>query len=138
MGKKNVKQPDLSPYADAMEEQGRFAYLTSQEQLGWARDQDAMNRQLLQQILGPQLQAQQDQAGWARADRERYETMFQPLEDDLVKDFQSYGTPERMAQERGRAMADVGGAFDAQRKNALQRLESYGVDPSQTRNAALD
>ena len=138
MGKKNVKPPDLGPYADAMQAQGEWAYLTSQEQLQWARQQDAMNRQLLQQVLGPQLQAQQDQQQWARDDRARYENVYQPLEDSLVEDFQSYGTPERMAAERGRAMADVGAAFDAQRRNALQRLESYGVDPSQTRNAALD
>lgn len=139
MGKKSgPKPPDLQPYADAMQEQGEFAYLTSQEQLKWAREQDAANRQLLQQVLGPQLAAQQDQQDWARQDRERYESKFQPLEDSLVQDFQSYGTPERMAAERGRAMADVGSAFDAQRRNALQRLESFGVDPSQTRNAALD
>ncbi len=138
MGKKSVKQPDLQPYADAMMDQGRYGYLTSQEQLGWAREQDGLNRQLLERVLGPQLAAQENQAQWAQEDRARYEGMYQPLEDDLVKDFQSYGTPERMQAERGRAMADVGGAFDAQRKNALQRLESYGVDPSQTRNAALD
>jgi hypothetical protein len=138
MGKKNQKAPDLQPYADSMAEQGRYGYLTSQEQLKWAREQDSMNRDLLQQVLGPQLAAMNNQAQWAQEDRQRYEDVYQPLEDNLIQDFQSYGTPERMAAERGRAMADVGSAFDAQRKNALQRLESYGVDPSQTRNAALD
>jgi hypothetical protein len=121
-----------------MEQQGEWAFLTSQEQLGWAREQDAKNRELLQQVLGPQLQAQQDQAEWAKKDRARYENVYQPLEDNLIQDFQSYNTPERLAQNRGRAMADVASSFDAQRRNALQRLESYGVDPSQTRNAALD
>lgn len=139
MGKKSTpKPPNLQPYADAMEQQGEWAFLTSQEQLKWAREQDAANRALLQQVLGPQLEAQANQAEWAKKDRARYENTFQPLEDNLIQDFQSYGTPERMAQERGRAMADVASNFDAQRRNALQRLESYGVDPSQTRNAALD
>jgi hypothetical protein len=139
MGKKSTpKPPDLGPYVDALRQSGEWSYLTSQEQLGWARDQDAKNRELLQQVLGPQLAAQQDQQKWAQADRARYENVYQPLEDNLIQDFQSYGTPERMAQERGRAMADVASSFDAQRRNALQRLESFGVDPSQTRNAALD
>jgi hypothetical protein len=139
MGKKSTpKPPDLSGYTDALQQQGEFAYLTSQEQLKWAREQDANNRTLLQQVLTPQLEAQQNQAQWAQQDRARYENVYQPLEDNLVKDFQSYGTPERVAAERGRAMADVSTSFDAQRRNALQRLEGFGVDPSQTRNAALD
>lgn len=139
MGKKSTpKPPDLTPYANAMEQQGEWAFLTSQEQLGWAREQDAKNRELLQQVLGPQLQAQADQQEWAKKDRARYEGVYQPIEDQLIQDFQSYNTPERQAQERGRAMADVASSFDAQRRNALQRLESFGVDPSQTRNAALD
>ena len=139
MGKKSTpKPPDLGPYADALEQQGEWAFLTSQEQLKWAREQDATNRALLQQVLGPQLQAQQDQMDWAKKDRARYEQTYQPIEDQLIQDFQSYWTPDKQAQERGRAMADVASSFDAQRRNALQRLESYGVDPSQTRNAALD
>jgi hypothetical protein len=139
MGKKSTpKPPDLTPYADAMQAQGEWAFLTSQEQLGWAREQDAKNRALLDTVLAPQLAAQQDQAEWAKKDRARYEGVYQPIEDQLIQDFQSYNTPERQAQERGRAMADVASSFDAQRRNALQRLESFGVDPSQTRNSALD
>jgi hypothetical protein len=139
MGKKSTpKPPDLGPYADALEQQGEWAFLTSQEQLKWAREQDASYRELLQQVLGPQLAAQQNQSEWAVKDRARYEGVYQPLEDNLIKDFQDYGSPERLASNRGRAMADVASSFDAQRRNALQRLESFGVDPSQTRNAALD
>jgi hypothetical protein len=139
MGKKSApKAPDLTKYSEALEQQGEYAFLTSQEQLKWAREQDATNRQLLDKVLGPQLEAQANQADWAKKDRARYENTYQPLEDNLIQDFQSYGTPEKMAQERGRAMGDVAASFDAQRRNALQRLEGYGVDPSQTRNAALD
>ena len=139
MGKKSTpKPPDLRPYADAMEAQGEWAYKAGQDQLAWAREQDTKNRALLDQVLGPQLAAQQNQADWAIKDRQRYENVYQPLEDNLVQDFQSYGTPEQLARNRGRAMADVASSFDAQRRNALQRLEGFGVDPSQTRNAALD
>lgn len=139
MGKKSTpKPPDLGPYADAMQQQGEWAYRTSQDQLAWAREQDVKNRGLLDQVLAPQLEAQANQADWAVKDRARYEGVYQPLEDNLIKDFQDYGTEERMGRDRGRAMADVASSFDAQRRNALQRLESFGVDPSQTRNAALD
>lgn len=108
------------------------------EQLAWAREQDDRNQSVLQRVLDSQLPIQDETAANARKDRARYETTFQPLEDNLVKEFQNYDSPERMAKERGAAIGDVNQAFDAQRQNALSRLESYGVDPSQTRNAALD
>jgi hypothetical protein len=139
MGKKSTpKPPDLSGYTDALEKSGEWGFLAAQDQLKWAKEQDATNRALLERVLGPQLAAQQNQFDNAVKDRARYEGTYQPLEDNLIQDFQSYGTPERIAAERGRAMSDVATNFDAQRRNALQRLESYGVDPSQTRNAALD
>jgi hypothetical protein len=80
----------------------------------------------------------QEQFETASADRQRYEEMFRPFEDQWAEEAKNYDTPERRAQERARALADVNTQFDAQRRNALSRLESYGVDPSQTRNAALD
>jgi hypothetical protein len=111
---------------------------TAREQLEWSREQDTMNRELLQQVLDVQLPAMQEQFETASADRQRYEEMFRPFEDQWAEEAKNYDTPERRAQERARALADVNTQFDAQRRNALSRLESYGVDPSQTRNAALD
>jgi hypothetical protein len=111
---------------------------TAREQLDWAREQDTMNRDLLNQVLDVQLPAMQEQFQTARADRQRYEEMFRPFEDQWAEEAKNYDTPERRAMERSRAMSDVSQQFDAQRQNALSRLENYGVDPSQTRNAALD
>jgi hypothetical protein len=130
--------PDLGPSAQASEEIARIQAQTAREQLDWARQQDTMNRSTLNQVLGIQIPAMQDQFDNAREDRQRYEDVFRPIEDNLVTEFQNYDTPERRMEERGRAMADVTSTFDASRRNALQRLESYGVDPSQTRNFALD
>lgn len=130
--------PDLGPYADALKAQGEWGYKTAQEQLAWAKEVDAKNREILQQVLGVTLPAMQEQAANAKEDRARYESVFQPAENDLVKEFQNYGGPERTSFERGRAISDVSQSFDAARRNALQRLESYGIDPSQTRNAAMD
>jgi hypothetical protein len=108
------------------------------EQMAWAREQDTMNRATLERVLGVQLPIMEEQFANAQEDRQRYEQVFLPIEDKLIEEFQNYGTPERFDKERGRAVADVNANFDSQRKNALTRLESYGVDPSQTRNQALD
>ncbi len=139
MGKKSTPEPpDLGPTAAASEEVARIQQETAREQLAWAREQDERNQGVLREVLDTQLPIMQETADQARRDRERYETQFQPLEDNLIKEFQNYDSPERQQLERGRAIADVNSAFDAQRRNALQRLEGFGVDPSQTRNAALD
>lgn len=130
--------PDLGPSAEASMEIGRMNTQIAREQLDWAREQDTMNREILNEVLSVQMPAMREQYEQARSDRERYETVFRPMEDAFAKEAQEYDTPEKRQQAQAQAVADVSTQFDAQRQNALQRLESYGVDPSQTRNAALD
>ena len=45
---------------------------------------------------------------------------------------------EEQEYQAGRAEADVAAQFEQARQSAQERLESYGVDPSQTRQGALD
>lgn len=130
--------PDLGPMADATMEAARIAQETSREQLEWAREQDTMNRETLQQVLDIQLPAMRDQFENAREDRERWETVFRPMEDEFIAEAKAYDTPERREQYRAQATADVTQSFDASRQNALQRLEGYGIDPSESRSQALD
>jgi hypothetical protein len=130
--------PDLSGVANASKEVAEIQRQTALDQLKWAKEQDAMNRDILNRVLGVQLPAMEEQARVAREDRQRYETVFRPLEDQFVTEAQEYDTAARRERERASAIADVNQQFDAQRRNALSRIESYGVDPSQTRNAALD
>lgn len=130
--------PDLSGQAAASEEIGRLQQETAREQLAWAREQDRMNRETLSSVLDVQLPAMRDQFENAREDRQRYEDVYRPQEDALIAEAKGYDTPERRAEERGRALTDVAAGFDAARRNSLQRLESYGIDPSMTRNGALD
>ncbi len=130
--------PDLGPAADASMEVGRMAQQTAKEQLAWSREQDTMNRATLDKVLAVQLPAMRDQFENARQDRSRWEEMFKPMEDEFARYAKEFDTPERREAERGKAIADISTRFDASRRNALQRLEGYGVDPSQTRNSALD
>jgi hypothetical protein len=130
--------PDLGPAAQASTDVARMQQQTAREQLAWAREQDSRNQEVLQQVLDIQLPAMQAQFDQAQGDRERYNTIFKPMEDAFVEEAQNYDTPERRAEQRAKGIADVNTQFDAARRNSLQRLESYGVDPSQTRNAALD
>lgn len=139
MGKKSTpKPPDYTELTQASIAMGKENAQVAREQLAWGREQDTANRAILERVLGVQLPIMEQQFANAKADRARYEQVFQPIEDKLVQEFQNYGSPERFDKERGRAVADVNSNFDAQRKSALTRLEAYGIDPSQTRNQALD
>jgi hypothetical protein len=139
MGKKSAPAaPDYSGLVAAQEKAAELSAGVAMEQLDWAREEYGLNRELLNDVLGIQLPIAMEQWENAQADRARYEETFQPIEDDLVEEFTSYGSEERKTMEVGRAMSDVARTQDAQREQALQRLEDYGIDPSQTRSAALD
>lgn len=137
-GGKAPPPPDYTPVAAANQYAADRAAEISREQLTWAREQYAADRQITQQYLDVMLPTMVREAESAAEDRERYKSVFQPIEDRLVADAESYASPARMEQEVGRAQADVAQAFDAERRAALANLESYGVDPSMARAGALD
>ncbi len=130
--------PDLTPTAEASVEVAEIARQTAMDQLQFAEDRWADQQALLDQVLSVQLPIMQQNFVNAQEDRSRYETVFQGMEDRLVSEALDYDTEARREKEAGEAIADVGTAFDAQRENAQRNLESYGIDPSQTRSQAID
>ena len=140
MGKKSKppKPPDMQPFADMQLEAAKMWEQVARDQLDWAKEQGEWGQGVLEQVLGVQLP--QLQFAWENAvkDRERYEQVFQPIEDALVQEFQEYDTPERREQEAAERIADVRTAYEAQRQNAEQRLEGFGIRPDQLRSQAID
>ena len=135
---KAPKAPNFKGLIEATREATKMGYDLSREQFDWAKKTYADDRAILDRVTNASLARQEETDNWARADRARYEGTFQPLENQLVKDAQSYGSPERQEFEAGRASAEVAQNFDMARENAARNLESFGVDPSSTRFAALD
>lgn len=135
---KTPPAPDYKPIAEASRESAEIAAQVSREQLAWAKEEFAYNKDLLERILDTQLPIMEREAEEGQRLRERYNEVFQPIEDSLIREAAEYATGARADFDAGRAMTSVGQAFDAARSNALARMESYGVDPSQTRSAALD
>lgn len=132
------KPPDYSPLIAASTKQTELATKLAQEQFDWAKGAYEDNKGLVDKVTTQFLDTMQTQADNAAKDRARYESTFQPLEDSLVADAQSYASPERKAAEMGRAQAGVAQQFEAKRQAASRELESYGINPSATRFAALD
>jgi hypothetical protein len=130
--------PDYSAVAAASERAAEYSYKLGQEQLGWAREQYAADRAITDQIVGNAMAAMQQNQAAAVADRARYQQTFQPLEDQLIRDVERYGSAEQRALDVGRAQAAVAQQYDQARAAAMQNLQDYGVDPTSGRAQALD
>lgn len=130
--------PDYSALAAASEKAAQYSYKLGREQLDWAREQYAMDRDVLDRVVGQAMQTQDINNRNAAEDRAFYTQNYRPLEQDLIRDAQSYGTAARRDLEVGKAEANVSQQFEQARKSAERNLESFGIDPSSTRYAALD
>lgn len=130
--------PDYTPVANASKESAEIAAQVSREQLAWAKQQYSQDKAVTDKVVGKFLDTQDANSANAAADRARYEKIYQPLEDKLADEAESYASEGRKDLEIGRSQAAVGQQFDAARDAATRNLESYGVDPTSTRYAALD
>jgi hypothetical protein len=140
MGGKNdaPDPPDYSKIAAASEKAAEYSYKISKEQLAWAKEKYASDNEIAGKVIDAALERQSTNDANAAKDRARYEGIYQPLEDQLAKDAEDYSNPDRLEENAAKAQADVSQQFDQSRQRALQNLQSYGVDPSSLRYAALD
>lgn len=144
--------PNYAPIAESSEKAAQLNFDLGQQQLDWARDQFAQTqaqqeqfRPYIQDYLTTQTAAAQADSANAQENQQRgqdyysfYNSTYKPIEQGFAQTALNYASPERAEQRAGMAMADVSNQFEAQRKTALASLESYGIDPSQTRYGALD
>jgi len=130
--------PDYSGIAAASEKAAQYSYALGKEQLAWAKEEYGANRQLVDAVVGASLRRQDINDQAALNDRARYESIYQPLEDEAVSEARSYASPARQEYEMGRASSEVAAKMEGSRRAARQQLESFGLNPSDTRYAALD
>lgn len=130
--------PDYSKIAAASEKSAEYSFQLGKDQLAWAKEQFAQNKEVSDAVVDAALGRQEVSDQQAASDRARYEQIFQPLEEQLAYDAENYASPARKEAAAGRAEADVAQQFQQARTSASQKLEQFGVDPSQTRQGALD
>lgn len=130
--------PDYSPIAAGQLESAKIAAEVAREQLAWAKETYAKDKEVSDRVIQQAFETQAAEAKAAREDRVRYQTLFQPQENALVEEASRYNTVAEQEKAAGRAAATVSSQMDAARQGAIADLESYGIDPSQTRSAAMD
>lgn len=142
MGKSSSPAPAPDPQI------GKAALLqaeTGKEWLGFAREAfavsetrqqelDALTREVGQLQLG----LANDQLTNSRADRERYENKFRPIEDQFVEEASNYASDERQAEAAARARADVQKASSDARQTSQRTAAGLGISPASGRYAGID
>ena len=137
-GKTTVDAPDFTPVEEGLQRSAGESFREAAAALQRAQQRWEEMQSVLQPVLDLQLPEMERQFQFGRELYDRYGETYLPIEQQLINDYLSYASPARRSQEMGRAASDVSRAFEQQRENAQRVLESYGVDPSQTRQSALD
>lgn len=94
---------------------------------------DALTGKVVAQQMATQDQANQ----WAKEDRERTKSVFQPLQDDFIKTANEYDTPEKQAEAAAQAQADIAKQSAVQGQVAERNMASMGVNPNSGRFAGV-
>ena len=130
--------PDYSPIINAQTNLANTATAHSASMMEWAKQQFANNRNLADMVTQGLIRTRDEAADASTDARDRSGALLDPGEQRLLDNLDKYTDPERRAGTMGAAQAQVAQNFDAARDNATRELESYGINPSSTRFAALD
>ncbi len=78
-----------------------------------------------------------DQAKWSREDRDRYNSVYKPLEDDFIKEATNYATEDRQNEAAAEARADVQTAAANNRAATERANAAVGITPGSGRFAGV-
>lgn len=139
MGK--PKAPAAPSYAPIIAAQSQAAInsqnLANQQFNRFSQQADA-DRAITNSAIDATSKQSAQNAGQSALDIGRYNSTYVPAENEYLQNAQSYTDPAQVSARAASAAGDVTQQFDVARDNARRQLEAYGVDPTQTRAAALD
>lgn len=130
--------PDYSPLIKMATTQAKTANKLQKKQFQWAKSVYAENKATTDKIVQSQLDSMALQRDQAKKSYDRYENVAIPLRDDFIAKAKDYNSEQRRESEAGAAQANVARQYDQARDANLRELESFGINPTATRYAALD
>lgn len=142
MGKKAAKAPAPDPQVGAA---ALAEAQLGQDWLAFSKDAfaqsevrqaatDALSATVAQQQLATQERANQ----WSKEDRDRYKTVFQPMEDQYLKEANNWDSAARQDTLAGEAKADVLAGSAAAQQAQNRSMASMGVRPTSGKFQAID
>jgi hypothetical protein len=116
----------------------QYAEQLMQQQYAWGQAQFQQNSQLTDQVVGNLMSLYGQLTGAGNQLMSQYQSLFAPEYQQLVTDANNYSSQARIQQAMGAAESGVAQQFNGARNAALADLQSFGIDPSSGRYAALD
>jgi hypothetical protein len=129
---------DLSQPIAATTNQAYSDWLQEQQQMAWAKSQFAGNATTAAGVQAGDEATQQQMQDASTQDRALYTGSYVPAMQQQLDYAENYTTPDRMAANRGAAMATANIAGAAQNNAAKMQLQSVGVNPSSGQFAGLN
>lgn len=127
-----------SPQLDALTGFAQTAAQLASQMQNWAKQAYAKTSQVTDQTVNNMLGVGQQALGLSNLITDQYENVALPQYRSLATEANSYASPEHMAADMGMAGATAAQAGQQQLDAAQRDLQSYGIDPSSGRYAALD
>lgn len=134
----SVSTPVQTPQSEFLLGLGQMAQQMSQALYTWGQQVFANTSQVTDANINRFIDTSQQAGGLAANAISRYENLFQPQENQLIKDANTYASPDRIAMQMGASESGVGQSMDASRQNYERQLQAYGIDPSSGRYAELE
>jgi hypothetical protein len=139
------KGADAPPPPDpAIGEAAKNNIELGKEWLSFAKDQFAEGniRQdatdaLTKTVIDQQLSTQDQANAWAKEDRARNDTVFKPLQDQMIDQANAYAAPEKQDEAAAQAKTDVATAFANQKMSTSRQMAAMGINPNSGRSEAL-
>jgi hypothetical protein len=144
-GDSGASTTNMDAMAQSSADVGKMQQESAKEYLDFQKQQYADLKPLAEKLSNAQLDLMAQQKTIADSNEARakeysdYEKeTYRPLEKSLVDDANTYDTDAKREELARKGIADVATAYDAQRKQALATLSSYGINPNSNRFAAIN
>jgi hypothetical protein len=137
-GGKAPKAPDYTPLFEAAQKSADYAYDLSQQQFDFFKDVYNKNVGTADLVTDKALGEMDKMIDDSDRYRAQQIDIYDPMKRAYAEEAEAYASPERQEAEAGAREADVAMQAEQARQVAQDRLEAYGVDPSQTRSSAMD
>lgn len=118
---------------------------TGAEWLNFAKEQFAVGNvrqekvdSLNNQVTAAQLESMKDSNARSTEQWDRYNEVYKPVEDRVVKDAMNWDSPERQAQMAAEAKGDIMSSAAAAQQQNQRQMASMGIDPRSGRYAGVD
>lgn len=118
---------------------------TGEKWLAFAEEQFAVGNErqkgidaLTNQVTQAQLDTMNQSNSWAKEDRGRYKSVFQPMEDKFIDEANNWDSAARQDKMAAEAKADVLASADQQRQASTRQLSAMGINPASGRFAGVN